>query len=385
MLKIQSITLLVCLFSFMGFAQENDYIKTASGLQIKIIQEGNGENAKSGDMVTVHYTGKLIDGSVFDSSYKRGTPFTFELGAGRVIKGWDEGIGYLNKGAKATLIIPAELGYGKKAVGSIPSNSVLIFDVELVDIKAAIKIEPYNIVGLKKNSDPSGIEYYIVEQGDGKKVSEGGKVKFNYSAFLDNGKLFDSSIKKGEPLEILAGQGNILKGLDIAVSLMHVGDKYRCIVPPELGFGSKGNSIIPPNSSIIFDIEILDAKDEIQVKPFDTKGKKIYQTETGLRYIIVRDGKGAQPKAGQEVKLHYTGYLQNGEIFDSSVKRDEPFTFTLGSGQVIKGWEEGVALMRVGDKMRLIIPPELAYGQRAMGKIPENATLTFDIELLDSK
>ena len=107
--------------------------KTESGLEYEITQEGTGDAPKRGQNVRVHYTGKLLDGTVFDSSHNRGQPIAFPLGMGAVIKGWDEGIALLNKGAKATLTIPPELGYGARgAGGAIPPNATLIFDVELV-------------------------------------------------------------------------------------------------------------------------------------------------------------------------------------------------------------------------------------------------------------
>lgn len=107
-------------------------------------------------------------------------------------------------------------------------------------------------------------------------------------------------------------------------------------------------------------------------------------TSSGLKYIDMEVGTGESPSRGQGVSVHYTGTLEDGTKFDSSVDRNKPFSFTIGVGRVIPGWDEGVATMQVGGKRRLIIPPDLGYGAHgAGGVIPPNATLIFDVELLE--
>ncbi len=110
------------------------------------------------------------------------------------------------------------------------------------------------------------------------------------------------------------------------------------------------------------------------------------KTASGLEYTELEAGTGAQAVAGKTVSVHYTGKLTNGTVFDSSYPRKEPISFVLGTGRVIKGWDEGIALMKVGGKATLTIPPELGYGARgAGGVIPPNATLIFDVELVSVK
>ena len=123
-----------------------------------------------------------------------------------------------------------------------------------------------------------------------------------------------------------------------------------------------------------------------QAKELDKVAAGFDETESGLRYKIIQKGNGSKAEAGQTVSVHYEGSLLNGQVFDSSYKRNEPIDFQLGVGQVIPGWDEGIALLQVGDKARFVIPSNLGYGSAgAGGVIPPDATLIFDVELMATK
>lgn len=133
------------------------------------------------------------------------------------------------------------------------------------------------------------------------------------------------------------------------------------------------------------DQKIADAKAKMDSE-LDKLATGFDKTESGLRYQIIQKGSGAQASQGKNISVHYKGQLADGRVFDSSYDRKQPIDFTVGVGQVIKGWDEGLQLLKVGDKARLVIPSHLAYGsQGAGGVIPPDATLIFDVELMDVK
>jgi peptidylprolyl isomerase len=128
---------------------------------------------------------------------------------------------------------------------------------------------------------------------------------------------------------------------------------------------------------------ISNAQQEQQAAWPVAANQKLVTTRTGLQYVDLQPGPGPSPSPGTYVSVHYTGWFLNKQKFDSSVDRGTPFEFQLGAGQVIKGWDEGVASMKVGGKRRLVVPPNLAYGQQGMpGAIPPNSTLVFDVQLI---
>jgi peptidylprolyl isomerase len=238
-----------------------DTITTASGLRYIKITTTENTKPTVGDLVSVHYRGTLLDGTMFDESYERGQPFSFTLGKGQVIKGWDEGIALLAKGEKARLLIPAALAYGSRGAGGvIPPNADLIFDVELIDFKEGYK--PYKTDGIKPITTASGLKFWVIKEGDASKRPKPGQTAIaHYAGFLTNGTKFDASHDRGQPFEFPVGQGQVIKGWDEIIQLMGIGAKYKVQIPPSLGYGTEGaGGQIPGNATLIFDMELLGIK-----------------------------------------------------------------------------------------------------------------------------
>ena len=128
------------------------------------------------------------------------------------------------------------------------------------------------------------------------------------------------------------------------------------------------------------------AKAEKEADKAEKKEEKTHTTKSGLQYVVLKKGDGPKPQKGDVVEVHYVGTLEDGTKFDSSIDRGQPLEFPVGVGKVIPGWDEALLMMNVGDKWKLIIPPDLAYGERGYpGVIPPNSTLIFDVELLGIK
>lgn len=369
-------------------------IVTNSGLRFIEITPGEGENPKPGDIVLVHYTGTLTDGTKFDSSVDRNEPFKFRLGRGEVIPGWDEGIAMLKPGGKAKLVIPPDLAYGERgAGGAIPPNATLLFEVELITVTAGSPPPPEAPTEVDEAdyiTSPTGLKYYDMVEGEGDAATADHRVTLNYTGWLTDGTRFDSSFDTDTPIGFVLGRKQIIPGWDEGILGMKVGGKRQLVIPASLAYGDRGaGNVIPPGATLIFDVELLELKElppPSPAAPTTVKDSDFITTASGLKYYDMAEGTGAIAQTGQKVSVHYTGWLTDGTKFDSSLDRGEPFAFTLGKGEVIPGWDEGVANMKVGGKRQLQIPAILAYGEvGAGGVIPPGATLVFEVELLEIK
>lgn len=233
----------------------------------------------------------------------------------------------------------------------------------------------------------SGLKYSVLKAGapGGKTPGPTDKVTVHYSGWLTNGKLFDSSVVRGKPIEF--GVNEVIAGWTEGLQLMTPGARFKLTIPGNLGYGKMGSPPdIPADATLIFEVELLsftEGPKPLKVPAFTPIDEsKLKSTESGLKYEVVSEGAGPMPKPGQRVTAHYAGWLTDGTLFDTSYSRGQPFSFTVGAG-VIRGWSEGIQLMKEGSVYRFVIPPSLAYGSRAVGgRIPANSTLVFQIELV---
>lgn len=341
------------------------------GLRKKLVKEGEGwDHPEAGDEVEVHYTGTLLDGSKFDSSRDRGTPFRFNLGQGQVIKGWDEGIKTMKKGENAIFTIPPELAYG--ASGSpptIPPNATLQFDVELL-----------SWTSVKDICKDGGIFKKILTDGDKwDNPKDRDEVLVRYEARLEDGTV----VSKSEGVEFTVRDGYFCPALSKAVKTMKKGEKVLLTVMPQYAFGEDGRQAsgdegaVPPNATLHIDLELVSWKTVTEIG----NDKKIIKK-------ILKEGEGYErPNDGAVVKVKLIGKLDDGTVF---VKKghdgDEPFEFKTDEEQVIEGLDQAVMSMKKGEIAYVTIPPEHAFNRveskQDLAVVPPNSTVHYEIELV---
>ncbi|MCI5057193.1 MAG: FKBP-type peptidyl-prolyl cis-trans isomerase [Flavobacteriales bacterium] len=227
----------------------------------------------------------------------------------------------------------------------------------------------------------SGIKYAILKPGKGLRPVSGQIVQIRYEASFEDGSVFESTQGKDFPLVFKLGNNLVMPGLEEGVQLMKKGAKFRFKIPLSMtNHAQKLSHRVGEEGALIYEVELLKIADS--PKPFDVSDLDTLKMENGLKYIKVLSNRGRKAESFKMVTVHYTGFFEDGKIFDSSHEHGYPITFVLGKGEVIRGWEEMLLWMREGEKVRVIIPPNLAYGKKGFGSVPPNATLFYDIELI---
>lgn len=245
--------------------------------------------------------------------------------------------------------------------GEMPPNNLMKPETPLF-IQMTVK-EAFPTEEFKKDTVKEGTGDKAAADGDILKVHYVGRLKDP-----DKGDVFDSSRERNEPFTIELGAGRVIPGWELGLQGMKKGEVRRLSIPHYLAYGVQDKGKIPPKSRLFFEVELID---------FVQKGE--------LKQNVVKEGSGEAIKSGQKGRFHYTGWLNKfeGDKFDSSKDRNQPFEVVLGAGQVIKGWDEGLVGMKPGEVRRLEIPYNMAYGESGRPpKIPGYATLYFEVEYL---
>lgn len=236
--------------------------EVAKGLKVYDEKVGSGKPTAIGSVLKTHYTGWLLSGRKFGSSKDMGKPLSVILGNGKMIKGWELGLDGMREGGVRWFLISPNMGYGAAAYSMIPSNSTLVFRVELVsseideEIANSMDFFP-DTTTLKIETGSEGLRYAIIKEGEGEPAQKGANAVVHYTGWLTNGYKFDSSRDRGQPFEFPLGGGRVIRGWDLGVQGMLPGEKRILIVPPGLGYGSRGAGPIPGGSTLIFAVEYL--------------------------------------------------------------------------------------------------------------------------------
>lgn len=342
-----------------------------TGVMKKLLQEGEGwERPSKGDEVEVHYVGTLLDGTQFDSSRDRRTPFKFKLGQGEVIKGWDEGIKTMKKGEKALFTIPPEMAYGESgSPPTIPPNATLQFEVELL-----------NWTSVKDICKDGGIMKKVLVEGEGwQNPKDLDEVFVKYEARLED----ETLVYKSDGVEFTVKDGYFCPALAKAVKTMKKGEKALLTVKPQYGFGeggkpaSRDEGAVPPNANLQITLELVSWKTVSDV----TNDKKVLKK-------ILKEGEGYErPNDGAVVQVKLIGKLQDGSVFVKKGHDDEPpFEFKVDEEQMIDGLDRAVKTMKKGEIAQITIHPDYAFGasesQQELATVPANSTVIYEVEMV---
>ena len=407
-----------------------------NGVNIKYHTKGEGNKKPVvNSMVTLNMNYGLADTVLFESG-SLPEPLVFPVIEPTFQGDLYSALTLLNVGDSVTIAFPADsffmvMAQMPKSPEFVKPGDVMYFDLKLVDVKTEeeTKAEQHAMMLQMKAQEqevltkyladknittaplPSGLYYTETKKGSGPLPKVGDVLKVHFSVSMIEGFPLFSNFDK-EPMDIEFGQQFDTKGFDEALGYLRKGTRASLIVPSNIAFDSTGRSqMIPPYSTILYDVELVAIRDKADVERENEANKKkaaaesekaqvmemkkisdylktnnvtVSPTASGLYYIETVKGTGKSAENGKNIKAHYTLYNLEGKKLQSSLDGGQPFTFVLGQGQVIKGWDEGFLMMKEGGKARFIVPSSLAYGGTARGEdIPAFSPLVFDVEFIE--
>jgi FKBP-type peptidyl-prolyl cis-trans isomerase len=401
--------------------------KTDSGLYYKLYKVGKDTvKPKVKDWISMEYRlivkSKGKDSTIIDSRKNKQGPLRMPLSPSDYKGDIYQGMRMLSAGDSGEFIVNADSLYKKtfrqpSRPKYVDSSSMARFVIHMVTIDSPEALQKREkdildkfIADNKITTPPQPSGLYFVEQvaGKGIKIDTGCQVTYNVKISMIDGK----QVFGQDSMKFIFGKRPDMSGFIEGIRMMKKGGQARLILPSNLAFGERGYREIPPYTTIIYDVKVLDVKSKADYEKAQAAEKKKKEdkkakakkeessllqkylkdnkiaakpTASGLYYIEKVKGTGPQIHAGSKVSVQYTGTLLNGKKFDSSRDRGKPFDVEVGKGNVIKGWDEGLLHMSKGGRATLICPSSIAYGEQEMGSIPAYSTLVFDIEVVDVK
>lgn len=354
--------------------------KTTSGLEYRIIKKGKKEPVRKSHRLFLYYTTKInSDTSVFDSSLP-GQVFKYIVGEGEGLKGWDEALSLLNIGDSAVFRIPPGLAFGEKKVGKIPANASLLFSVHVAKQEPAYFERDPNLKVLKLDS---GLLKYPVQSSNGKRVLPYQVLTMNFTGYIKDEqgrrRIFQSSSTNSNKAVFQINAGRMVPGLEKGLASMVVGEKAIFEISPQLGFGDKKNGIIPANSKLFFDIEIIEAVEIFFQEPvIDTlygfNNLKVLKRKVASGPLITED---------QIVKLHCITYKLNKDgqkiVLNNTREVGEAVTMRAGAPAKSMGLNLGLSYLRSGEKATISVP-----FRKDLGTLSNDSVTVFyhDVEIL---
>lgn len=362
---------------------DEEYVVMESGVQYyEYIPSDSTIAPNLGDTALLSFTVWFEDGTWLGGT--EGQPYSYRVGRDPQLNGWEDGIVGMPVGSHRQIVIPPEVAFGEEVVASPQfDGGALVIEAELLEVTFAPTSTPVDEADY--TTLDSGVKVYDFIVGDGESPEINDTVIISFNVWLvEDGSWLGGSHSGSSPF--ILGTGDLAEGWELGMLDMEVGGMRQIVVPSELAYGEEGGRDIPPNSSLLIEVELLNVQPapEPAVFPADFDEDAFEELESGLKYLDITVGEGNVAETGNNVSVHYAGWLLDGTEFDSSIPRNSTFSFMIGSGQVIKGWDEGLVGMQEGGVRLLLIPSELAYGE--FGSPPiigPDETLLFEVRLVD--
>lgn len=425
------ISALVCLSAMMLFTgctqKYPGYKKTQSGMYYKFHNcNTSATQPKLTDFLKIEMKCYLHDSLYYDwqgTQHQVYTQLQDPIFAGDL----QEAYAMMHVGDSASFYVKADsiaaLYYDQDPtkVGLVPED-YFRYEVKLVEVqteeefqanvekmKESMKIEAKRALdeyvvnnNINVTPEPSGVYIIPIEKGKGRCPMKGEKVELDFSATLLNGQPVGSTFDSPEKFSFVLGEGYTIQGWEEIVPKMHLGDRVKAIIPFDMAYGEHSVGEIPAYANLVYDIKLLkittaaelQAEAERALKALKEESERAFfdylkvnnitdYTASGLFFAKSLVTEGAQPQKGQTARIKFEASYLDGTPLGDSEQLGGQYDLVVGEGKVLKGLEEGIGLMRVGEKARFVLPYTLAYGANPYGNIPAYSNLVFDVELLD--